>query len=100
MPIQARPTSEEEAQEEDCTPGRRHHGGLGSILLPAGTGAAEREGVGEALANKDGCLSHLHESSVEVEARHRYTNIPILSVCLHVCYLWQGLKQCIHHNTK
>lgn len=72
-PTQARPPSKKETQKEDRTLGRRHHGCPGSVLRPAGTG----EGVGESVTDRDGYLSHLHDSSVEVEAGQRYSDISV-----------------------
>lgn len=43
--VPVRSASKEEAQKEDRTAGRRHHGGHGSVLFPAGTGEGARESI-------------------------------------------------------
>lgn len=74
--LQAGSPSEEKDQEEDWTPGWRHFGGSGSVLLPAGTGkgAAERQGVRDTTTSRNCCLSYLYDAGAEMEARPGYSN--------------------------
>lgn len=64
--IPVRSAGKEEAQKEDRTAGRRHHGGHGSVLFPAGTG----EGAGESITSGACC---------PMQATCRYIQISVSS---------------------
>lgn len=60
----AGPSSKEEAQEEGRPAGRGHHGGSGSVLLPAG--------AAEGAAGSEWFVSQLRDATADVEARCWY----------------------------